>query len=226
MTAQTPQALARMIDHTLLKPQSTAQEVATLCQEAITHGFYSVCVNGAYVELATRLLSGSEVKVCVVVGFPLGAGTGRAKAFEAREAVELGAGEVDMVINIGALKSKDYATVYDDIARVARAIEGTPLKVILETGMLTQEEKIMGCALSKAAGAAFVKTSTGFGPGGATIEDIKLMRDLVGEHLGVKASGGIRDTQTAQAMIEAGASRLGCSSSVAIVHGERGQEGY
>lgn len=226
MTSQTPQALARMIDHTLLKPQSTAQEVAQLCQEAITHGFYSVCVNGAYVELAAKLLSGSEVKVCVVVGFPLGAGTGRSKAFEAREAVELGAGEVDMVINIGALKSKDYATVYDDIARVARAIEGTPLKVILETGMLTQEEKIMGCALSKAAGAAFVKTSTGFGPGGATVEDIKLMRELVGDQLGVKASGGIRDTQTAQAMIEAGASRLGCSSSVAIVNGERGQEGY
>lgn len=226
MTSQTPQALARMIDHTLLKPQSTAQEVAKLCQEAITHGFYSVCVNGAYVELAAKLLSGSEVKVCVVVGFPLGAGTGRSKAFEAREAVELGAGEVDMVINIGALKSKDYATVYDDIARVARAIEGTPLKVILETGMLTQEEKIMGCALSKAAGAAFVKTSTGFGPGGATVEDIKLMRELVGDQLGVKASGGIRDTQTAQAMIEAGASRLGCSSSVAIVNGERGQEGY
>lgn len=226
MTSQTPQALARMIDHTLLKPQSTAQEVAKLCQEAITHGFYSVCVNGAYVELAAKLLSGSEVKVCVVVGFPLGAGTGRSKAFEAREAVELGAGEVDMVINIGALKSKDYARVYDDIARVARAIEGTPLKVILETGMLTQEEKIMGCALSKAAGAAFVKTSTGFGPGGATVEDIKLMRELVGDQLGVKASGGIRDTQTAQAMIEAGASRLGCSSSVAIVNGERGQEGY
>lgn len=226
MTSQTPQALARMIDHTLLKPQSTAQEVAQLCQEAITHGFYSVCVNGAYVELAAKLLSGSEVKVCVVVGFPLGAGTGRSKAFEAREAVELGAGEVDMVINVGALKSKDYAIVYDDIARVARAIEGTPLKVILETGMLTREEKIMGCALSKAAGAAFVKTSTGFGPGGATIEDIKLMRYVVGDQLGVKASGGIRDTQTAQAMIEAGASRLGCSSSVAIVNGERGQEGY
>lgn len=209
--------LARYIDHTLLKPQSTAQEVEALCEQARQHHFYSVCVNATHVAHAKSLLEGSDVLVCVVVGFPLGAGTPRAKAFEAREAVELGAGEVDMVLNIGAMKSLDYATVFEDIAQVVRAVPGTPVKVILETGMLTQEEKIAACALSKAAGAAFVKTSTGFGPGGATVEDIALMRKLVGPHMGVKASGGIRDRATADAMIQAGATRLGCSASVAIV---------
>ena len=173
-----------------------------------------------------QLLDGSGVPVCAVVGFPLGSMTPRAKAFETREAVRCGAEEIDMVLNIGALKSRDHALVYRDISAVVDAAKPIGVKVILETSKLTQEEKIAGCALSAAAGAAFVKTSTGFGGGGATVEDVALMRDLVGPSIGVKASGGVRDKATAEAMIQAGANRIGASASVAIVTGKKGTGGY
>lgn len=218
--------MARVIDHTFLKPDATRQQIEALCKEARQYGFFSVCVNSSMVHLAKSLLHGSTVKVCAVVGFPLGAGTPGAKAYEAREAVRCGADEIDMVLNIGALKSLDYALVQDDIARVVRAVQPRIVKVILETGMLTQEEKVVACALSKAAGAQYVKTSTGFGPGGATAEDIALMRRVVGPEVGVKASGGVRDYEGARKMLAAGASRLGCSSSVAIVTGGKGTSGY
>lgn len=218
--------VSRYIDHTLLKPEATRDQIQALCDEARAHNFFSVCVNSANVRLAASFLSGSGVKVCAVVGFPLGAGTPGSKAFEAREAVRCGADEIDMVLNIGALKSRDYALVADDIAKVVKAVPGKVVKVILETGMLTQDEKITACSLSKVANAAFVKTSTGFGPGGATAEDIALMRSVVGPDVGVKASGGVRSYDDAIAMIKAGANRLGCSSSVAIVTGGQGAGGY
>ena len=219
--------LAQAIDHTLLKPESTRDDLVRLCAEAREHGFYSVCVNSSNVALAAELLANSPVKVCAVVGFPLGASSAAAKAFETRDAIACGAGEIDMVLHVGALRSKDYTSVLEDIAQVVQAAQGVPVKVILETGALTHEEKIIACALAKAARAAFVKTSTGFGPGGATVEDIRLMRQLVGPEMGVKASGGIRDRATALAMLEAGATRLGCSASVAIVQGEpSGGQGY
>ncbi len=218
--------VSRYIDHTLLKPDATRDQIQKLCDEARTHQFFSVCVNSANVRLAASFLSGSGVKVCAVVGFPLGAGTPGSKAFEAREAVRCGADEIDMVLNIGALKSRDYALVADDIAKVVKAVPGKVVKVILETGMLTQDEKITACSLSKVANAAFVKTSTGFGPGGATAEDIALMRSVVGPDVGVKASGGVRSYDDAINMLKAGANRLGCSSSVAIVTGGQGTSGY
>jgi deoxyribose-phosphate aldolase len=221
-----PREMARFIDHTLLRPDTDRESLEKLCREAREHEFFSVCVNAGNVNLAARLLAGSVVKVCAVVGFPLGAGTPGAKAYEAREAVRCGASEIDMVINIGALRSHDYALVLDDIQKVVRAVPGKLVKVILETGMLGPEEKAIGCALSKAAGAHFVKTSTGFGPGGATVEDIALMRTLVGKDVGVKASGGVRDYAGAVAMLRAGANRIGASSSVAIVTGGRGSSGY
>jgi deoxyribose-phosphate aldolase len=211
--------LAGMIDHTLLKPDATRAELEKVCAEARQWRFATVCVNAANIPLVAKLLDGSGVKPIAVVGFPLGAMTATAKAFEAREAVRNGAREIDMVINIGALKNKDYATVLDDICRVVVASKPYPVKVILETAGLTQDEKIIGCALSKAAGAAFVKTATGFGPGGATVEDIALMRKIVGPELGVKASGGVRSTDDAKKMLEAGADRIGASASVAIVTG-------
>ncbi len=211
--------LAGMIDHTLLKPDATRAELEKVCAEARQWRFATVCVNAANIPLVAKLLDGSGVKPIAVVGFPLGAMTATAKAFEAREAVRNGAREIDMVINIGALKNKDYATVLDDICRVVVASKPYPVKVILETAGLTQDEKIIGCALSKAAGAAFVKTSTGFGGGGATVEDIALMRKIVGPELGVKASGGVRSTDDAKKMLEAGADRIGASASVAIVTG-------
>lgn len=218
--------ISRYIDHTLLKPDVDRDAIQTLCDEARKFNFFSVCVNSANVRLASSFLSGSGVKVCAVVGFPLGAGTPASKAFEAREAVRCGADEIDMVLNIGALKSRDYALVTDDISRVVKAVPGKVVKVILETGMLTQYEKIVACGLAKVANAAFVKTSTGFGPGGATVEDIALMRDVVGKDMGVKASGGVRTYEDAVNMLKAGASRLGCSSSVAIVTGGKGTSGY
>ena len=211
--------LARLIDHTLLKAEATRDEVRKLCEEARRHHFASVCVNSTWVPMAKALLSGSGVMVCAVVGFPLGAMTPTAKAYEGREAVRQGASEIDMVINIGALKSRDYETVFEDICRVVKAAHPARVKVILETGALTTEEKIVGCTLSKLAGAAFVKTSTGFGKGGATVEDIALMRKLVGADMGVKASGGIRTREDAEKMAQAGASRIGASASVAIVTG-------
>lgn len=222
---QVRQDLARMIDHTLLKADATTDELARLCEEARTYGFASVCVNAANVAFCKRHLAGSGVMTVAVVGFPLGASPGTAKAFEAREAVRSGADEIDMVLNIGALKSRDYATVHQDMAKVVEAVRPRPVKVILETGALDDEQKVIGCALAKAAGAAFVKTSTGFGPGGATAQDIALMRRVVGAELGVKASGGVRTTEGADALIAAGATRIGASASVAIVTGAKPADG-
>lgn len=219
-------ALAAMIDHTLLKPDATEEQVRKLCEEALTYQFASVCVNAHWVKKASEWLQGSAVKVCTVVGFPLGATTKETKAFETRQAIKNGASEIDMVLNIGALKSGDENTVKDDIAAVVEAADGYLVKVILETGLLSEDEIVKACQLAKEAGAHFVKTSTGFGYGGATVEHVQLMRKTVGDQVGVKASGGIRDGETARKMIEAGANRIGASSSVAIVSGEIGQSGY
>jgi deoxyribose-phosphate aldolase len=221
--------VARMIDHTLLKADATAEDIRKLCEEARKYCFASVCVNSTNVARARALLEGSGVMVCAVVGFPLGAMAPTAKAFEAREAVRAGAKEIDMVLNIGAMKSRDYALVEDDIRKVVQAARPAPVKVILETGSLTHEEKIIAIGLSKVAGAAFVKTSTGFGPGGATVEDIALMRRLVGSEMGVKASGGVRTHEDAAKMRAAGANRIGASASVAIVNkstDSKGSKGY
>lgn len=215
-----PINIASYIDHTLLKPESTEDQVRKLCEEARKYTFASVCINPHFVPLAARMLQGSPVKVCTVIGFPLGATTTETKVYETKKAIADGAHEIDMVINVGALKSKDYSKVEDDIRQVVRACEGKILKVILETALLTKEEKIKACELSVKAGADFVKTSTGFGPGGATEEDIALMRAVVGPNLGVKASGGVRDTAGALSMLKAGATRIGASSSIAIVKNE------
>ncbi|MGN6106043.1 MAG: deoxyribose-phosphate aldolase [Kofleriaceae bacterium] len=214
-----PADLGKLIDHTLLKPEATREEVVKLCEEAKQHRFASVCVNTTWVPLCKALLAGSSVMVCAVVGFPLGAMTPTAKAYEAREAVRQGAREIDMVLNIGALKSRDFETVFEDICRVVKAAAPAGVKVILETSALNTEEKIIASSLSKLAGAAFVKTSTGFGKGGATVEDIELMRRIVGTDVGVKASGGVRTAEDAIKMAQAGANRLGASASVAIVTG-------
>lgn len=208
---------ARYVDHTMLKPNATQDEIAKLCEEARSFCFASVCVNPSYVALSSQYLRGSGVKVCTVVGFPLGSTTPTVKSIEARDAIANGADEIDMVINIGALKSGNDVMVYDDIKAVREATRGKVLKVILETSLLSNEEKVRACAMAKKAGADFVKTSTGFGGGGATVEDIKLMRQTVGPLMGVKASGGIRDAKGAADMIAAGATRLGTSASVAIV---------
>ena len=221
-----PQDMARYIDHTLLKANSGRDEIETLCREARKYGFFSVCVNSAMVHLASSLLYNSPVKIAAVVGFPLGASTPGAKAFEAREAIRCGADEIDMVMNIGAMKSRDYAIIVDDITRVVKAVQPRIVKVILETGMITREELIIACALSKVAGAHFVKTSTGFGPGGAKVDDIALMRQIVGEEMGVKASGGVGSFRIAKQMIEAGATRIGASGSIAIVTGGQSRGGY
>jgi deoxyribose-phosphate aldolase len=217
---EVPADLAKLIDHTLLKAEATRDEVVKLCEEARKYKFASVCVNTTWVPLCKSLLANSGVMVCCVVGFPLGAMSPTAKAYEAREAVRQGAQEVDMVINIGALKSKDYETVFEDICRVVKASGRAGVKVILETSALDTNEKIIGCTLSKLAGAAFVKTSTGFGKGGATVEDVQLMRSIVGGELGVKASGGVRTAEDAIKMAQAGANRVGASASVAIVTGK------
>ncbi len=211
--------LAGMIDHTLLKPETTRAEIVALCDEARAHRFASVCVNTTWVPVARALLGGTDVKVCSVVGFPLGAMTPTAKAYEAREAVRQGAQEIDMVINIGALRSRDYETVFEDICRVVKASAPAPVKVILECSALSEDEKVIGCSLSKLAGAAFVKTSTGFGKGGATLDDVQLMRRVVGAKMGVKASGGVRTAEQAKQMVAAGATRIGASASVVIVSG-------
>ncbi len=218
---RTSKDIAPLIDHTLLKADATSDEVIKLCDEARKYGFATVCVNSSNVGLAARQLAGSSTKAIAVIGFPLGAGTTSSKVFETRESVRCGAGEIDMVINIGALKSKDYVLVEHDIRAVVDAARPAPVKVILETGSLTRDEKIIACALSKAAGAAFVKTSTGFGTGGATADDIALMRAIVGDTVGVKASGGVRTTEDAQKMIQAGANRIGASASIAIVTGTK-----
>ncbi len=219
------QSLAAKIDHTLLKPEATREEIQRVCEEARKYRFATVCVNSAYIGLVAELLKGSSTKAIAVVGFPLGAAATATKAFEAREAIRLGAQEIDMVINIGALKSRDYATVMDDIQKVVEASKPYPVKVILETSSLNDDQKIIACALSKAANAAFVKTSTGFGSGGATAEDIALMRRIVGPEMGVKASGGIRTYEDAAKMIAAGATRIGASASIAIVtHASSGKK--
>lgn len=211
-------SIAKCIDHTVLKPQTTEAAVRKLCAEAAQYGFASVCVNPCWVALCADLLKYSEVDVCTVIGFPLGANTSAVKAFEAAEAIRQGATEVDMVLNVGALKDGNAELVRADIAAVVEAARGKALvKVILETCLLTDEEKRIACRLAKEAGADYVKTSTGFSTGGATEADIALMRAEVGPEMGVKASGGIRDYATAQAMIRAGASRIGASAGVQIV---------
>jgi deoxyribose-phosphate aldolase len=217
--------IARSIDHTLLKAEATRQQIETLCAEARQHGFATVCVNPVWVPLCADLLRGSETRVCTVVGFPLGATLAEVKAVEAQRVVALGACEVDMVIDVGGLKSDDFRRVEHDIAGVVQASRpgGALVKVIIEAALLTDEEKVEACVLSKAAGADFVKTSTGFGPGGATAADVALMRKVVGPGMGVKAAGGVKDLKSAQAMLEAGADRIGASVGVKIVQESQGQ---
>ncbi len=220
------QNLASYIDHTLLKPDASAEAVRQLCREAREHGFASVCVNSCRVPLAAAELEGSSVAVCAVVGFPLGAMDPQAKAFEAKKAVEAGAREIDMVLNIGALKDGAYDLVEEDIREVKRECGSLLLKVILETCLLSKEEIVRACEMARRAGADYVKTSTGFSKGGATVEDVALMRRTVGSSMGVKASGGVRSRKDALAMIEAGASRIGASSGVAILRGDAEESGY
>ena len=216
------QNIANIIDHTVLKAFSSKDDVIKVCNEAKEHGFFSVCINPTHIELAKKELEGSNVKVCTVIGFPLGANTSEVKAFETKDAIAKGAHEVDMVINIGALKDKNYDLVYNDIKAVVDAANKEALvKVIIETCYLTDDEKKIACELSVKAGADYVKTSTGFGTGGSTPEDIKLMRDVVGPNVGVKASGGVRTTEDAIKVIDAGASRIGASASISIATGEK-----
>ena len=214
-------SLAHMIDHTILKPEASQDQFAQLCFEARKHNFASVCINPTNVKLCAQLLKGTETLICTVVGFPLGATPTEVKVFETQQAVREGAHEVDMVINVGALKSRDYELVQRDIATIARACHAgnAILKVIIEAALLTDEEKVVACQIAKVAGADYVKTSTGFGPGGATPEDVALMRKVVGSSMGVKAAGGISSFDDAQRMIAAGASRIGASASVKIIQG-------
>lgn len=209
--------LNKYIDHTILKATASSSDVQKLCEEAIEHEFYSVCVNGCYVADAKHLLQGTDVKVAAVVGFPLGAMTTAAKVFEAKEAVENGASEIDMVINVAKLKDGEFDYVENEIRLIKEAIGDNVLKVIIETCYLTDEEKVKACELSLVAKADFVKTSTGFGTGGATYEDVKLMKSVVGDNAKVKASGGVRDKETAQKYVDLGAERLGTSSGIEIV---------
>ena len=209
--------LNKYIDHTILKATASSADVQKLCTEAIEHEFYSVCVNGCYVADAKHLLQGTDVKVAAVVGFPLGAMTTAAKVFEAKEAVENGASEIDMVINVAKLKDGEFDYVENEIRQIKEAIGDNVLKVIIETCYLTDEEKVKACELSLVAKADFVKTSTGFGTGGATYEDVKLMKSVVGDNAKVKASGGVRDKETAQKYVDLGVERLGTSSGIEIV---------
>ena len=209
--------LNKYIDHTILKATASSTDVQKLCEEAIEHEFYSVCVNGCYVADAKHLLQGTDVKIAAVVGFPLGAMTTAAKVFEAKEAIENGASEIDMVINVAKLKDGEFEYVENEIRQIKEAIGDNVLKVIIETCYLTDEEKVKACELSLAAKADFVKTSTGFGTDGATYEDVKLMKSVVGDNAKVKASGGVRDKETAQKYINLGAERLGTSSGIDIV---------
>ena len=217
--------LAKMIDHTLLKPDATQQEIAQLCFEARKYGFASVCVNPTWVSLCAELLKGASAKVCTVIGFPLGATSSETKAFETETAIRQGATEIDMVINIGALKARDLETVAKDIRGVVNAAHARNIivKVIIETSLLTDEEKTIASLLSKEAGADFVKTSTGFAGGGATVHDVELMRKTVGPQMGVKASGGVRTFEDAESMIKAGATRIGASAGVKILQGPSNQ---
>lgn len=219
--------IAKMIDHTILKAEATESEIVKLCKEAIHYNFASVCVNPSMVPVAAKELKGTHVKVCTVIGFPLGATTTEVKAFETKDVIEKGATEVDMVINVGKLKERNLEYVKNDIKAVVEATKGKALtKVIIETCLLTEEEKIIACKLSKEAGSDFVKTSTGFSTGGATVEDIKLMRETVGPEMGVKASGGVRSKKDALAMIENGATRIGASASISICEGTESNSNY
>ncbi|ERK31961.1 deoxyribose-phosphate aldolase [Clostridium intestinale] len=219
--------LSKFIDHTVLKAETSEKAVEKVCKEALEYKFASVCINPCNVKLASKLLEGSEVKVCTVIGFPLGANTSKVKAFETEDAILNGAHEVDMVINIGKLKDKDYDYVREDIKAVVNVAKGKALtKVIIETCLLTDEEKVKACELAKEAGADFVKTSTGFSTGGATPADIKIMRETVGPDMGVKASGGVRNIDDAEAVIKNGATRIGASSSIDIVEGRTSKSNY
>ncbi len=218
-------SVARLIDHTLLKPDAAQDQIAQLCYEAKKYHFASVCINPTHVKLAAQLLKESDVKVCTVIGFPLGATPATVKAYETQQAIRDGATEIDMVINIGALKSQDYQVVLEDVGAVARAAHAgnALLKVIIEAALLTGEEKVIACQLSKVAGADFVKTSTGFGPGGATLPDVALMRRVVGPEMGIKAAGGVGSYQDAQAMVAAGATRIGASAGIKIARQAAGE---
>lgn len=218
--------VARLIDHTLLKPTATRKDIEKLCAEARQYGFASVCVNSTWVGLCARLLADTQVMAICVVGFPLGAASTDSKAHETRVAIGEGAAEIDMVINIGQLKSGNYDFVLRDIQAVVAAAQGRPVKVIIETSLLTRDEKVAASALCKAGGAAFVKTSTGFAGGGATVEDIQLIRAVVGPDMKIKASGGVKSAADAQAFLAASADRLGASASVAIVTGGKGTGSY
>ncbi|RAI79495.1 deoxyribose-phosphate aldolase [Macrococcoides caseolyticum subsp. hominis] len=218
--------LAKYIDHTALKPETTKAQIAQLAQEAREYEFMSVCVNPSHVKYAKSLLEGTDVLVCTVIGFPLGANTPAVKAFETKDAIADGAGEVDMVINIGALKDKNYDLVAEDIKAVVDAAGDVTTKVIIETALLTDEEKVKACEIAQAQGADFVKTSTGFSSGGATKEDVTLMRKTVGPDMGVKASGGVRSYEDVMTMIEAGATRIGASAGVQILKGEEAKGDY
>jgi deoxyribose-phosphate aldolase len=229
-----PEQLAKMIDHTLLKADATNAQIEQLCREAMEYNFASVCVNSIYVPLATTLLASSEVKVCTVVGFPLGAMLSQAKAAEARLAIERGASEIDMVMHIGAMKAEEISILHHDMSTVVAEcqLHDALCKVIIETSLLDDQEKVIACRVAQDAGADFVKTSTGFSTGGATVEDVRLMRSTVGDTMGVKASGGIRSLVDALAMVDAGANRLGMSAGIAVMQEMLGQasstgsEGY
>jgi deoxyribose-phosphate aldolase len=225
--ADVPLDLARYIDHTMLSPDATAEDIDRLCGEAERHQFASVCINPTWVRRAADNLRGTGVPVCTVIGFPLGATTTEVKAMEARKALRDGAREIDMVLNVGALKSGDHDLVYNDIAKVVDAAHevGAACKVIIETALLTDEEKVIAAAMAKRAKADFVKTSTGFGPGGATVYDVALIRETVGPDMGVKASGGVRTAHDAEDMIAAGATRIGASAGVQIIAGTDGGDG-
>ena len=212
--------LNKYIDHTLLKPDASQEQIKTLIEEAKKYDFASVCVNPTWVNFAAQALQATDVKVCTVIGFPLGANTPELKAFETSDAIQNGANEIDMVINIGALKSRNFDLVERDIRAVVEAAKGTLVKVIIETCLLTDDEKVKACQIAQKAGADFVKTSTGFSTGGATVADVALMRKTVGPDMGVKASGGARSYEDALAFIKAGATRIGASSSVAIMEGD------
>ncbi|MBN2228029.1 MAG: deoxyribose-phosphate aldolase [Candidatus Thorarchaeota archaeon] len=213
--------LAQLIDHTVLKPETTRSKIKQLCEEAIDYHFAAVCINAVHVEYAAELLKNSEVKVCCVVGFPLGATLSKVKAIEAKEAVALGAHEIDMVMNIGALRDENFDLVKSDIEAVVAASGDAHVKVILETGLLKDDQKVKACLICKEAGADFVKTSTGFGPMGATPHDVRLMRETVGPDMGVKAAGGIRTFKEALRVVDAGANRIGTSSGIAIIEDYR-----
>ncbi|MGL4981532.1 MAG: deoxyribose-phosphate aldolase [Treponemataceae bacterium] len=218
--------IAQMIDHTLLKQDATQEQIAQLCNQAIHHEFWSICVNSCWVDYASSLLSKTNVKICTVVGFPLGAASSDAKAFEAKTAIEQGANEIDMVINLGFLKGNQHDKVLKDIVCVKQACKDAILKVIIETCLLTNEQKRIACQIAQEAKADFVKTSTGFSTAGATVQDIALMRETVGSSMGVKASGGVRSFEDAMAMITAGATRLGTSAGKEIIAGQSSNEDY